>query len=47
MTRDSAAVTTVPKVPIVPLCMVEDAAPVKTGGAGARTYYVPNGIRQP
>lgn len=45
MARNSAAVTTVAKAPIVPFCMVEDAAPVKIS-AGVRTYYVPNGIRQ-
>jgi hypothetical protein len=40
------AVTTVTKAPIVPFGMVEDAAPVKIW-VGVRTYYGPNGIRQP
>jgi hypothetical protein len=38
MARNSAAATVVVKVPIVPFCIVEDAAPMKTWGVGVRTY---------
>lgn len=40
MARNSAAATAVVKAPVVPFCIVEDAAPVYTWGAGVRIYNV-------